>query len=60
MALKPAHRAYIIEFGSISLEGDARDLADNESVRRAYLGGQVRYSIGGLLLGDRGFFIPIR
>jgi ABC-type branched-subunit amino acid transport system ATPase component len=39
MALKPAHRAYIIELGSISLEGDARDLADNDSVRRACLGG---------------------
>jgi branched-chain amino acid transport system ATP-binding protein len=39
MALKLAHRAYIIELGSISLEGDAKDLADNDSVRRAYLGG---------------------
>jgi branched-chain amino acid transport system ATP-binding protein len=39
MALKLAHRAYILEVGSIVLEGDAGELADNANVKKAYLGG---------------------
>ena len=39
MALKLAHKAYIIEVGKISLEGNARELASNDRVRKAYLGG---------------------
>jgi branched-chain amino acid transport system ATP-binding protein len=39
MALKLAHRAYVLETGRISLEGDAEDLANHEHVRKAYLGG---------------------
>jgi branched-chain amino acid transport system ATP-binding protein len=39
MALNLANRAYILELGSIFLEGDAKELADNDNVRKAYLGG---------------------
>jgi branched-chain amino acid transport system ATP-binding protein len=39
MALKLAHKAYILELGGIALEGKAHELADNDAVRRAYLGG---------------------
>ena len=38
MALKLAHRAYILELGNIILQGNARDLVKDESVRMAYLG----------------------
>ena len=37
-ALKTADRAYVLETGNIILSGDARDLLNDESVRRAYLG----------------------
>jgi branched-chain amino acid transport system ATP-binding protein len=39
MALSLANRAYILEVGSIVLAGDARELADNDNVKKAYLGG---------------------
>ncbi len=39
MALSIAHRAYVLETGKIVLEGPAADLAQNEEVRKAYLGG---------------------
>ena len=39
MALKLAHKAYILEVGNVVFEGDARKLADNEEVKKAYLGG---------------------
>jgi branched-chain amino acid transport system ATP-binding protein len=38
MALSIAHRGYVLETGSISLEGTAAQLSDNADVRRAYLG----------------------
>jgi len=38
MALRLAHRAYILELGSIILQGSAADLARDEAVRKAYLG----------------------
>jgi branched-chain amino acid transport system ATP-binding protein len=38
MALRLAHRAYILELGKIILKGYARELADNEGVKKAYLG----------------------
>ena len=38
MALSIAGRGYVLETGGISLEGSARNLADNPEVRRAYLG----------------------
>ncbi len=38
MALKVAHRAYVIEVGSIEMEGPAAELASSDEVRKAYLG----------------------
>jgi branched-chain amino acid transport system ATP-binding protein len=38
MALAAAHRAYVLEVGSIVMEGPAAELAASDSVRRAYLG----------------------
>ena len=38
-ALSIADRAFVIEVGSIVLEGNALDLLDNPKVRSAYLGG---------------------
>jgi branched-chain amino acid transport system ATP-binding protein len=38
-ALRMADRAYVMETGRIVLEGAARDLLDDDHVRRAYLGG---------------------
>lgn len=37
-ALEIANRAYVLETGKIVLSGDAKDMLDNESVRKAYLG----------------------
>jgi branched-chain amino acid transport system ATP-binding protein len=39
MALTLASRAYVLETGRIVLEGPAHALAENEHVRKAYLGG---------------------
>jgi branched-chain amino acid transport system ATP-binding protein len=39
MALKLASRAYVLETGRVVLEGPAHALAENEHVRKAYLGG---------------------
>jgi len=39
LALRMADRAYVMETGRIVLEGVARDLLDDDHVRRAYLGG---------------------
>jgi len=38
MAFKLAQRAYILEVGNIILQGDAKDLANDERVKKAYLG----------------------
>ncbi|KXK52257.1 MAG: ABC transporter ATP-binding protein [Chlorobi bacterium] len=38
MALNVANYAYVLETGEIILEGNARDLAQNEEVQKAYLG----------------------
>nr|WP_319487403.1 ABC transporter ATP-binding protein [uncultured Caproiciproducens sp.] len=38
-ALEIANRAYVLETGMIAMEGDADELANNEKVRKAYLGG---------------------
>ena len=38
MALSIAHRAYVLETGEVVLHGDARELASNPEVRKAYLG----------------------
>lgn len=37
-ALSIANRAYVLETGNIVLEGDANDLLENDSVKKAYLG----------------------
>lgn len=39
MALKNSDRAYVIENGVITLSGAAKELAENEEIRKAYLGG---------------------
>jgi branched-chain amino acid transport system ATP-binding protein len=39
MALRIAHKGYVLETGSIALQGPACDLIDNEHVKKAYLGG---------------------
>jgi len=38
LALKIANKAYVLETGRIALEGDAKQLQDNEHVKKAYLG----------------------
>jgi branched-chain amino acid transport system ATP-binding protein len=38
MALKVAHRGYVMENGRITMEGTAESLLHNEDVNRAYLG----------------------
>ena len=37
-ALALADRAYVLETGSVTIEGSGRELLDNDEVRRAYLG----------------------
>ncbi|HZK42408.1 MAG TPA: ATP-binding cassette domain-containing protein, partial [Clostridia bacterium] len=39
IALTLASRGYVLETGRITMEGDTKDLIDNEEVKRAYLGG---------------------
>jgi branched-chain amino acid transport system ATP-binding protein len=39
MALKLAKRAYVLELGKVALEGDAKELVNDERVKRCYLGG---------------------
>ena len=39
IALTLASRGYVLETGLITMEGDTKDLIDNEEVKRAYLGG---------------------
>jgi branched-chain amino acid transport system ATP-binding protein len=38
MALRVAYKAYILEVGNIVLQGNAKDLVNDEGVRKAYLG----------------------
>ncbi|MGI9113263.1 MAG: ATP-binding cassette domain-containing protein, partial [Gaiellaceae bacterium] len=38
MALDAASRGYVLETGRIALEGPAKDLRENEQVRKTYLG----------------------
>jgi branched-chain amino acid transport system ATP-binding protein len=38
MALDVAHRGYVLETGSVALEGPASELKTNEQVRKTYLG----------------------
>jgi branched-chain amino acid transport system ATP-binding protein len=38
LALEAAHRGYVMDSGSITLTGEARQLLDDPKVREAYLG----------------------
>ncbi|MBR5485776.1 MAG: ABC transporter ATP-binding protein [Oscillospiraceae bacterium] len=38
MALSIANRAYVLETGRVSMEGDAKELMNDDKVRKAYLG----------------------
>ena len=38
MALQVAHRAYVLEVGHVVMQGDAKELAASDEVRKAYLG----------------------
>lgn len=38
MALNLADRAYVIERGRVAMEGDAREMASNTDIKKAYLG----------------------
>jgi branched-chain amino acid transport system ATP-binding protein len=38
MALRVAHRAYVLEVGSVVMQGDAKQLAASDEVKKAYLG----------------------
>ena len=46
-ALQRAHRAYVLETGVIVKSADAKSLLDDESVRAAYLGGDVTGDVSG-------------
>ena len=37
-ALSIADRAYVLETGNIVLEGNAKDLLEDDSIKKAYLG----------------------
>jgi branched-chain amino acid transport system ATP-binding protein len=39
MALELANKAYILEVGDITIQGDTQELASNERVKKVYLGG---------------------
>ena len=39
MALSVAHRAYVMETGSIVLSGTGAELMESDEIRKAYLGG---------------------
>ena len=36
-ALSIAHKAYVLETGNVALSGDAKELMDNDQVKKAYL-----------------------
>jgi len=38
LAMDIAHRAYLLETGSIVATGDAKEMLDNDAIRKAYLG----------------------
>jgi branched-chain amino acid transport system ATP-binding protein len=39
LALKYAQRAYVLRTGEIAMSGSAKELAENEEIKAAYLGG---------------------
>jgi len=40
MALSIAHRAYVIETGSIVMSGTGEELANSDEIQKSYLGGE--------------------
>ena len=38
MALQISNRAYVLKTGRVSLEGNAKDISENEQVKKSYLG----------------------
>ena len=36
-ALSIAHKAYVLETGNVALSGDAKELMNNDQVKKAYL-----------------------
>jgi branched-chain amino acid transport system ATP-binding protein len=38
LAMEIAHRAYLLETGSIVASGDAKEMLDDDAIRKAYLG----------------------
>ena len=38
LAMEIAHRAYLLETGAIVASGDAKEMLDNDAIRKAYLG----------------------
>jgi len=38
MALSIANRAYVLETGRVVMSGDAKELMENDKVKKAYLG----------------------
>jgi branched-chain amino acid transport system ATP-binding protein len=38
LALELADKAYVIETGRIVMSGNAKDIANNEEIRKSYLG----------------------
>jgi len=40
MALSIAHRAYVVETGSIVISGTGEELAKSNEIQKAYLGGE--------------------
>ena len=38
LAMDIAHRAYLLETGTIVASGDAKELLDDDAIRKAYLG----------------------
>lgn len=50
--LEASHRGYVLELGRNTYQGRARDLLDNQEVRRAFLGGNQK-PVGELLIAER-------
>ncbi len=46
MALSVAHRAYVIQNGTVRIEGPSAEVARNAEVVRAYLGGAAQHELG--------------
>jgi len=59
MALKIAHRGYVMENGRITLEGAAANLLDNEDVKRAISGCRVRNALGRQRLTDGFYYVGL-